>query len=243
MKWLKLHNEIIHDPKIRALAFEDRWHFVALLVLTNDGTLDEPADVREELVSVALGLHGTALEKCKARLMRLRLIGADWKPCNWAKRQESTDPRAAERQRRYKANLLKGKGVGVTETEVTRELRRELRTEGEGEEEREEEVPKGTVSRERRKRRPPAPVDEIVRLYRENLPDLPGVVAVTKKRKQHIETVHAGIMESDLANWRGYFQAVAQSGFLTGRVKDWRADFDFLIRPETQMKVLEGKYR
>jgi hypothetical protein len=96
--------------------------------------------------------------------------------------------------------------------------------------------------RERRKRRPPAPVSEIVDLYLSNLPDLPGVVSITDKRKRHIETVHAGIMESDLDNWRGYFQAVARSDFLTGKVKDWRADFDFLIRPETPIKVLEGKY-
>ena len=241
MKWFKLHNEIIHDPKIRALAFEDRWHFVALMALTNDGTLDEPEDLRDELVSVALGLHGVDLDKCKARLIRMRLIGADWRPCNWDKRQESSDPKAAERQRRYKANLLKGKGINVTEAEVTRNLRCELRTDGEEEGEGEEEVPKGT-GRERRKRRPPAPVSEIVDLYLSNLPELPGVVSITDKRKRHIETVHTGIMESDLDNWRGYFQAVARSPFLTGKVKDWRADFDFLIKPETPIKVLEGKY-
>ena len=96
--------------------------------------------------------------------------------------------------------------------------------------------------RARRKRRPPAPVSEIVDLYLSNLPDLPGVVTITDKRKRHIETVHAGIMESELDNWRGYFQAVARSAFLTGKVKDWRADFDFLIKPETPIKVLEGKY-
>lgn len=96
--------------------------------------------------------------------------------------------------------------------------------------------------RARRKRRPPAPVSEIVDLYLSNLPDLPGVVTITDKRKRHIETVHAGIMESELDNWRGYFQAVARSPFLTGKVKDWRADFDFLIKPETPIKVLEGKY-
>lgn len=94
----------------------------------------------------------------------------------------------------------------------------------------------------RRKRRPPAPVSEIVDLYLSNLPELPGVVTITDKRKRHIETVHAGIMESELDNWRGYFQAVARSAFLTGKVKDWRADFDFLIKPETPIKVLEGKY-
>lgn len=109
MKWFKVYAEIIHDPKIRALAFEDRWHFVALMALTCDGTLDEPADLRDELVSVALGLHGIDLEKAKARLMRLRLISDDWKPSRWDKRQASADPTGAERQRRWKENLAKSK--------------------------------------------------------------------------------------------------------------------------------------
>jgi len=113
MKWFKVHAEIIHDPKIRALAFEDRWHFVAVMALTADGTLDEPAELRDELVSVALGLHGIDLEKAKARLMRLRLIGADWKPTRWEKRQESADATAAERQRRWKESRAKSKAYEV----------------------------------------------------------------------------------------------------------------------------------
>jgi hypothetical protein len=109
MKWFKVHAEIIHDPKIRALAFEDRWHFVAVMALTADGTLDEPAELRDELVSVALGLHGIDLEKAKARLMRLRLIGGDWKPIQWEKRQASADPTSAERQRRWKESRAQSK--------------------------------------------------------------------------------------------------------------------------------------
>lgn len=109
MKWFKVHAEIINDPKIRALAFEDRWHFVAVMALTADGTLDEPAELRDELVSVALGLHGIDLEKAKARLMRLRLIGEDWKPTRWEKRQASADPTSAERQRRWKESVAQSK--------------------------------------------------------------------------------------------------------------------------------------
>ena len=109
MKWFKVHAEIIHDPKIRALAFEDRWHFVAVMALTADGTLDEPAELRDELVSVALGLHGIDLEKAKARLMRLRFIGDDWKPTRWEKRQACADPTSAERQRRWKESRAQSK--------------------------------------------------------------------------------------------------------------------------------------
>lgn len=109
MKWFKLHNDIIHDPKIRCLAFEDRWHFVALMCLTNDGTLDEPDEVRDQLVEVALGLTGVDLQHLKRRLMRLRLINQDWKPAQWEKRQNSKDSTGADRQRRYRESQKKAK--------------------------------------------------------------------------------------------------------------------------------------
>lgn len=102
MKWFKLHNDIIHDPKVRCLAFEDRWHFVALMCLTNDGTLDEPIEFRHQLMEIELGLTGIDLSNLKQRLQRLGLINDDWKPRNWDKRQESKDTTGAERQRRYR---------------------------------------------------------------------------------------------------------------------------------------------
>lgn len=229
MKWFKVHNEIIHDPKIRALAFEDRWHFVAIMCLTNDGTLDEPPELRDELVSVALGLHGVDLEKCKSRLLRLRLIGPDWKPCNWERRQESSDPKAAERMRRFRE-------AREAKRNVTRNVTDKLRIEGEeeGEVEGYLKVSKAPSA--------PTPHQEIIEIYHRELPELPNVVALNESRRKQIRTHHTGIMESDLANWRGYFQAVRRSDFLMGRKKDWRADFDFLLRTKTPLKVLEGSY-
>lgn len=139
MNWFKVHAEIIHDPKIRALAYEDRWHFVALMALMCDGTLEEDPDLRDELVSVALGLHGIDLEKAKARLMRLRLIGDDWKPRQWEKRQASTDPTAAERQRRRREAIRAEKGVTplsrTCHGDVTRDVTPLSRIEEEEEEE------------------------------------------------------------------------------------------------------------
>jgi hypothetical protein len=162
VKWFKVYAEIIHDPKIRALAYEDRWHFVALMALTCDGTLDEPADLRDELVSVALGLHGIDLDKAKARLMRLRLIGEDWKPCKWDKRQDSTDPRAAERMRRYRAAV---KDQKACDRNVTRNVTPTLRVEEEVEVEEELEETSVDVSRTRKPTRFVPPSAEDVRRH------------------------------------------------------------------------------
>lgn len=144
MKWFKVYAEIIHDPKIRALAYEDRWHFVALMALTCDGTLDEPAELRDELVSVALGLHGVDLEKVKSRLMRLRLIGDGWKPLKWEKRQNSSDPRAAERMRRYRASVRDEKSLSIeADSSVTRNVTDVLRLEERTKNKEEKNMPSG----------------------------------------------------------------------------------------------------
>lgn len=137
MEWLKLHNDIIHDPKIRALAYEDRWHFVALMVLMNDGTLEEPDSIRDELVEISLGIHGVDLENLKKRLIRLRLIGEDWKPTNWNRRQHSEDPTNAIRQAKYRKSLKLRKGKDSVTDSVTPSITAPYRIEEEEEEEEE----------------------------------------------------------------------------------------------------------
>jgi len=49
------------------------------------------------------------------------------------------------------------------------------------------------------------------------------------------------------AYWAGVIDRITQSGFCKGAIpgrdgREWRADFDFLTRLETHIKVLEGKY-
>lgn len=43
--------------------------------------------------------------------------------------------------------------------------------------------------------------------------------------------------------WFGwFFSHAARSAFLTGKAKEWRADFDFLMSPTKFAKVVEGSY-
>lgn len=45
------------------------------------------------------------------------------------------------------------------------------------------------------------------------------------------------------ANWRTAIDRVAASSFCNGENdRGWKADFDFFIRPDTVVKVMEGKY-
>lgn len=104
LPWFRLWTDIIDDHKIRLLAFEDRWHFVALMSLKRSGFLDQ--DQKKPLfmrgLAIKLGVTGVDLENLKNRLIDVELIGEDWCPINWEERQKPSDS-AAARMRKHRA--------------------------------------------------------------------------------------------------------------------------------------------
>lgn len=123
IQWFRLFASLIDNEAIRLLAFEDRWHYVALHCLKAQGVLDagdEPAMLQRK-VGVKLGLQLRELEAAAARLDELGLIDADsFQPADWNSQQFAsvTDPTAAARMRRYRENKKKQKQEvgGVTGT-------------------------------------------------------------------------------------------------------------------------------
>lgn len=129
MKWLKLYTEILDDPKIRILAFEDRWHYVALLCCKAEGLQDEREGIWERLLRVKLGLAEVEFDSLKKRLLEVCLIDESWNPSGWDKRQGAEDKKAADRQRKYREKLKKRNVTdNVTPTsQVEVEVERELK--------------------------------------------------------------------------------------------------------------------
>lgn len=91
---------------------------------------------------------------------------------------------------------------------------------------------------------PPCPYWEIVKIYHEELPDLPQVKKLTKQREKYLlytwreETKH-----QNLSWWRKYFQVVRSSDFLIGKTGGtWKADFEWLIKPDNLARVIEKRY-
>lgn len=115
--WFRLYSEIIDDWKIRALAFEDRWHYVAILCLKNSGELDKKP-VSDKMMSIKLGVAGIDLENLKERLSDIGLVDSDWQPLAWDERQYKTDS-SKERTRKYRERLKKKKGVTPCDVTVT----------------------------------------------------------------------------------------------------------------------------
>ena len=68
---------------------------------------------------------------------------------------------------------------------------------------------------------------------------LPVVEKITDSRRR---SCRARLREDGLQAIACAIERIPRSPFLTGQTKDWRADFDFLLRPDTVTKINEGKY-
>lgn len=106
--WFRLYTEAVDDEKLRLLAFEDRWHFIALLCCKGKGIIDEPnKDLMRRKVAVKLGLDPRALDEVTRRLAEVGLIDEQTlQPVAWEKRQFGSDhdPTRAQRLRRFREN-------------------------------------------------------------------------------------------------------------------------------------------
>ena len=117
MKWLKLYVDIAQNPRIKLLAFEDRWHYISLLCAKAEGYLDERPELRERMVSVHLGLTPSELENVKDRLVDVGLISDEWQIYNWDEKQ-SKDATGAARKRRQRAREKAEKEAAATTKEI-----------------------------------------------------------------------------------------------------------------------------
>lgn len=101
---------------------------------------------------------------------------------------------------------------------------------------------------------PSCPTQDIVDLYHKHLPMLPRVEVFNDGRKRSLSSRWREVVSdpdireqpdprtAGLEWFEWYFQRAASSRFLTGKAKEWRADFDFLIAPSKFAKVVEGHY-
>jgi hypothetical protein len=105
LKWFRFYNDAVDDEKLRLLAFEDRWHYTAILCLKSDGLLDTKADsLRDRKIALKLGLTVREAEEVKRRLSEVGLINNAWQPKGWKKRQYEHDS-SKTRTKAYRERL------------------------------------------------------------------------------------------------------------------------------------------
>jgi len=69
---------------------------------------------------------------------------------------------------------------------------------------------------------------------------LPKVSKLTEKRRRAAKARLAEV--PDIETWEAAIRRLAASSFARGEKGGWVADFDFLLRPDTLVKVSEGRY-
>ena len=92
----------------------------------------------------------------------------------------------------------------------------------------------------------PAPISEkhdietIISLYKEKLSHLPQPQKITDARKKHI---NARLVEFGLEEVIRGLDKASKSQFLAGNnSREWKADIDWIFKPDNFAKILEGKY-
>jgi hypothetical protein len=96
---------------------------------------------------------------------------------------------------------------------------------------------------------PAAPISEIVELYNKHLPMLPQITVISDSRKRMISARWREVVTTDkLDRQKGleffdwFFCHVGKSKFLTGKTKDWKANFEFLLTASKFPRIIEGAY-
>jgi hypothetical protein len=83
------------------------------------------------------------------------------------------------------------------------------------------------------------PYTDIIALYHELCPNLPKVKFLTQKRLNFIRKRYK---EFGLEGIKEVFKKVGQSSFLQGEKSKWRASFDWIMKRENFIKILEDYY-
>lgn len=86
-------------------------------------------------------------------------------------------------------------------------------------------------------------VSELVSVWNLNCGSLAKVSRCDKSSKRGVQAKARLKDNPDLGYWETVVKRIAKSDFCNGQSSTgWKADFSFLVQPETHIKALEGKY-
>lgn len=78
----------------------------------------------------------------------------------------------------------------------------------------------------------------IINLFNSVCRSLPKIQKLTESRKRNIMNADKQLN----GKFQAFFEKVEQSDFLSGRKTEWKAGFDWIIKPQNLIKIIEGNY-
>lgn len=233
LPWFRLYNRIIDDTKLKLLAFEDRWHFVALCCLKSSGLLDKPeGDLRTREIAVALGVQLRELDEIGRRLREVGLVDEALQPLAWDELQFKSDNSTArvqayrekqQNQGRNSAKRSRNVSVTVQETDTDTELSSSN----------EDDCASGDA--------PALKPEHVQEKWNKTAARIgrPKILTLSPERRQ---LVKARIAQFTIDQFVTVFGKVEASAFLRGEQRWKGATFDWLMKKANFLKVLEGNY-
>jgi hypothetical protein len=195
---------------------------------------------------------------------RIKEIDGGWQLLNYEKYRAMRDEESIlESKRNYinnkRAQERQEKSKDVDDVEQCRSLYTQAEAEAEKRVEEEKDISEPSVPPRKPSASVPCPSAEIIRLYHEALPELPGVRVETKSRQKALRTFWVWVLTSKRSDgsrraetadqalaWIGeYFRRVRQNDFLMGRSgrgdahANWRPDLEFLLSDKGKKHVIE----
>ena len=243
--WFRMYSEAVDDEKLRLLAFEDRWHFVALLCCKNDGILNNDDPLMRRKVAVKLGIDLSTLDEVSRRLSEVGLIDKDsLQPLKWEERQFKSDSskervqKFREKQKKQDVNQCNSYGnVTVTCQDTDTDTDTELNT-----------IDTNVSIVRNEEQIPDCPHQEIISLYTKHLPMGIQPMAWDGSRASVLKTRwRERPKRQSLDWWDRFFAHVSESKFLTGQVaskdrKPFEITLPWILKAENFNKIIEGVY-
>lgn len=232
LPWFRLYHRMVDDDKLRLLAFEDRWHFVALCCLKADGLLDEPdSEMRSRRIAVRLGIQLRELDEISRRLREVGLVDEALNPLAWDDLQYKSDNSTArvqayrKKQQKQAGNRVKrSRNVTVTAQETDAETETEVLE------------PKGSCASDDALK--PEHIREEWNKVASRI-GRPQVRDITPARRQLCK---ARIAQYAIEDFVSVFGKVAASPFLRGD-RNWQGcTFDWTLKRANFQKIIEGNY-
>jgi hypothetical protein len=228
MPWFRLYNRIIDDPKLKLLAFEDRWHFVALCCLKSTGLLNEPdTDFRTRQIAVALGVQVRELDEISRRLREVELVDEALNPVAWDDLQFKSD-NSTERVREYRKKQQKQPRNTVKRSRNVSVTAQETDT---------EQIKKEEAKASRASGDALLPV-HVFDEWNERAPRM-GKPCVRDRTPSRTQAVKGRIAQYSIDDFVVVFGKIEHAKFL----RDGRfCTFDWVMKRTNFQKVLEGNY-
>lgn len=235
--WFRTYNRMVDDEKLRLLAFEDRWHFMALCCLKNEGLLDEPeGDLRRRKIAVRMGLQVRELEEVGRRLREVELIDENLCPIKWDELQRPSD-NSSERVKKFREKQRDSKAKRAETVTVTESNTKSNALEVEVE----SELSSSNEDVSSADDRPPTKSEILEAWAIRMVPQ--GFPAVRKMNPTRERLLRARLKDCTFDEWQQAFAALERSDFCKGQNdRGWWADFDFILQPKSFTKLIEGAY-